>query len=105
MRLRRAIVPFFIALIAAAAAIFALRGVLDAPKAKRVTARRPVVVASRDIPEGDAIEALSVTIAPWPEGSVPSGSYSVLDSVVGRVARIAIFKGEVIMPSRLSPRR
>ena len=105
MQPRRAIAPFLIALIAAAAAIISVRGVLEAPKAQRAVSRRPVVVAIREISQGAVVEPSSVTLAPWPEMTVPSGAYSVVDSVVGRVARNAIFKGEVIMPSRLSPRR
>lgn len=104
MQLRRAIAPFLVALIAAAAAIITLRGVLEAPKAQRAVTRRPVVVAVREISQGGVVELSNVAISAWPEGAVPIGAYSVLDSVVGRVARSAIFKGEVIMPNRLSPR-
>jgi pilus assembly protein CpaB len=34
---------------------------------------------------------------------VPAGAYASVDSVVGRVARIDIFKGEAIVPGRLAP--
>ena len=35
--------------------------------------------------------------------AVPAGSYTSPDSVVGRVSRIPIFKGEAIVPGRLAP--
>jgi pilus assembly protein CpaB len=35
--------------------------------------------------------------------SVPAGAYAVADSVVGRVTRIPVFKGEALVPGRLAP--
>ena len=35
--------------------------------------------------------------------AVPPGAFSSLDSVVGRVTRVAVFKGEAIVPGRLAP--
>jgi len=72
-----------------------------------IIARTPVVVALHDIAEGHSIELTSVMIARWPLGMVPDGAYQVVDSVIGRIARANIYKGEVIMPRRLAeaPRR
>ena len=92
---------FAFGLIIAAAGILGIYRVLEAPKAQTRIATRPVVVALHDIPEGRPVERTAVTVARWPLGTVPLGSYSVVDSVVGRVVRVSVFKGEVIMPGRL----
>jgi pilus assembly protein CpaB len=42
-------------------------------------------------------------IADWPVGVVPAGAFTSIDSVVNRVARIDVFRGEVIVPGRLAP--
>ncbi len=34
---------------------------------------------------------------------MPAGAFSSIDSVVGRVTRVDVFKGEVIVPGRLAP--
>jgi pilus assembly protein CpaB len=35
--------------------------------------------------------------------AIPAGAYASIDSVVERVARVSIFKGEAIVPGRLAP--
>ena len=64
---------------------------------------RPVVVASRDIPEGSAIDRTALVLAAWPLQAIPAGAFASLDSVVGRVTRISVFSGEPIVPGRLAP--
>lgn len=64
---------------------------------------RPVVVASRDIPEGAAIDRTALALASWPVATIPLGAYASVDSVVGRVTRISVFTGEPIVPGRLAP--
>jgi pilus assembly protein CpaB len=61
------------------------------------------VIALEDVSEGRALGRTSVAVAQWPLGTVPAGAFSAVDSVVGRVARIEVFKGEVIVPGRLAP--
>ena len=68
------------------------------PKSAVKIATRPVGVATQDISAGGPIDAAIVTIARWPLGTVPFGSYTSIDSVIGRVASRAIYKGEVIVP-------
>jgi len=92
---------FAVGLVVAVAGTFGIYRVLEAPKAQTRIATRPVVVALHDIPEGRPVERTAVIVARWPLGTVPLGSYSVVDSVVGRVVRVSVFKGEVIMPGRL----
>jgi pilus assembly protein CpaB len=62
-----------------------------------------VVVANRDIPEGVAIDRIALSTAQWPVQAVPVGAFSSIDSVAGRVVRVAVFNGEPIVPGRLAP--
>ena len=100
---RRYTTIFAVALIAAAGATFGIYRVLEATKAQNKIVTRPVVVALQDISEGRAIDRASVSVNQYPLGTVPAGAYASIDSVVGRVARIDIFKGEAIVPGRLAP--
>jgi pilus assembly protein CpaB len=100
---RRYTTIFAAALITAAAATFGIYRVLEATKAQSKIITRPVVVALEDVSEGRSFGRASVAIAQWPLGTVPAGAFSAVDSVVGRVARIDVFKGEVIVPGRLAP--
>jgi pilus assembly protein CpaB len=84
-------------------ATFGIYRVLQAAKAKNKIQVQPVVVALQDVSEGRSIEPASVTVAQWPVGTVPAGAFTSIDSVVGRVTRIDVFKGEVIVPGRLAP--
>jgi pilus assembly protein CpaB len=100
---RRYTAIFAAALVTAAAATFGIYRVLEVQKAQNRIVTRPVVIALQDVAEGRSIERTSVTVANWPVGTVPAGAFSAIDSVVGRVARVDVFKGEVIVPGRLAP--
>jgi pilus assembly protein CpaB len=63
----------------------------------------PVVVASKDMPEGVIIDRTALVVAQWPAGTQPAGAYTSVDSVANRVSRVAIYKGEAIVPGRLAP--
>ena len=94
---------FWGALLVAVAATFGAYRLLEANSAKTVVVTHPVVVATRDIPEGAAVDRMALSIAQWPEGTVPVGAYTNLDSVAGRVTRVNVFRGEVMVPGRLAP--
>jgi pilus assembly protein CpaB len=98
---RRLVLIFVVALVAAVGATLGIRGALDAPKRHNRIETRHVVISLRDIPQGDTIDRASVTVAEWPRVTVPNGAYEVTDSVIGRVARNTIFRGEAIVPARL----
>jgi len=100
---RRYTTIFAAALLTAGAATFGIYRVLEATKAQNKIVTRPVVIATQDVSEGKSIDAASVGVAHWPIGTVPAGAFSSADSVVGRVARVDVFKGEVIVPGRLAP--
>jgi pilus assembly protein CpaB len=86
-----------------------LVAVLGAFKALQTTklgaraATQRVVVASREIPEGATIERTAVTTTDWPAAAVPAGAFTSVDSVVGRITRVAVFGGDPIVPARLAP--
>ncbi len=93
----------YLALAVAAAATFGVYRVLTAMRASSRVATRPVVVAAVDIAEGSALTAASMLVAQWPEVTVPAGVFDRPDSLLGRVARVPIFKGEPMVPGRLAP--
>jgi len=88
-------------LVAAAATFGAYRLLAASSRAEMPT--RPVVVANRDIPEGVMIDRIALSTIQLPVAAVPVGAFSVIDSVAGRVARVAVFNGETIVPGRLAP--
>ena len=93
----------YLALAVAAAATFGVYRVMTAMRASSRVATRPVVVAAVDIAEGSALTSSAMTVAQWPEVTVPAGVFDRTDSLLGRVARVAIFKGEAMVPGRLAP--
>jgi len=76
-------------------------GVLDAPSPRRIPTV-PVVVAATDIPNGAIIDRAALVVAQWPAGTQPAGAFANVDSVVNRATRVAISKGDVIVPGRLA---
>lgn len=66
-------------------------------------ATRAVVVATVDLVEGHVISAPQLRVAQLPLAAVPRDAYAVVDSVVGRVARVPVFIGEALVPGRLAP--
>lgn len=93
----------YLALAVAGAATFGVYRVLTAMRASSRVVTRPVVVAAVDIAEGVALTSSVMTVAQWPEVTVPAGVFSRTDSLLGRVARVSIFKGEPMVPGRLAP--
>ncbi|MFN8580496.1 MAG: Flp pilus assembly protein CpaB [Gemmatimonadaceae bacterium] len=77
---------------------------LERAKVGTQVATTKVVVASRDISEGELIDRVALATADWPTATVPAGAYGNPDSVAGRVARVNVFKGEAFVPGRLAPR-
>jgi pilus assembly protein CpaB len=100
---RRYTTIFAAAIVTAAAATFGIYRVLQVTKAEAKITTQPVVVALEDVPEGKAIDRAAVRIAQWVSGTAPAGAFSSIDSVVGRVTRVDVFKGEVVVPGRLAP--
>ena len=89
----------FVGLVAVLGAFKALQATRLGP---RVATQR-IVVATKDLPEGGVIDRAAVTMADWPSATVPASAFAALDSVVGRITRVAVFAGDPIVPARLAP--
>lgn len=100
---RRYTLIFYVAVLVAAAATYGVYSVLQAAKVRNQVATQPVVVALADLPEGASIERAAVGTNVWPVQAVPAGAFASVDSVIGRVTRVAVFRGEPIVPGRLAP--
>jgi pilus assembly protein CpaB len=86
--------------------LVAVLGAFKALQATRLGSRvatQGIVVATREIPEGGVIDRAAVTTTHWPAASVPVGAFTAIDSVVGRITRVAVFSGDPIVPARLAP--
>lgn len=94
---------FYAAVAVALIATFGVYKVLEATRASSRIATAPVVVATQDMPEGSSIDRVALNVSQWPVATVPAGAFPSVDSVIGRVTRVAIFKGEPIVPGRLAP--
>ena len=94
---------FYIAILVAIGTTYAVFKVLESTKASSRVATAPVVVASRDINDGELIDRVALVVAQWPVATIPVGAYGRIDSVAGRVSRVAIFAGEPLVPGRLTP--
>ena len=100
---RRYTLVFSVAIATAAAATFGVYRTLQTTKEQNRIPMRPVVVAAGDVREGTSLDKTMLSVAEWPAATVPDGAFGVPDSVVGRVVRVAVFKGEPLVPGRLAP--
>jgi len=60
-----------------------------------------VVIAVQQIPRGTRIELNAIQTIPWPADVSPSGSYSLVDDVLGKVARTDIYREQPILQAQL----
>lgn len=100
---RRYTLVFAVAVLTAGAATLGVYKQLEASRAKNAIPTRAVVVAAQEIPEGTRIDRAALSVERWPTHTVPDSVYGVVDSVAGRVSRIAIFPGDPIVERRLAP--
>src|SRR5690349_4531033 len=103
MAAKRYSIVFYAAIIVALMSTFGVYRVLEVTKANARVATAPVVIAQKDLTEGAGIDRMAVTVAQWPVGTIPAGAFTSVDSVAGRVTRVAVFKGEALVPGRLAP--
>ncbi len=100
---RRFGIVLLVAILVAAAAGFGVYSMLQqAQDSARVPTAR-VVVAAKDLQEGHLLTKEDARITAMPRAAVPPGSYSDVDSVVGRVTKMSVFTGEALVPGRLAP--
>lgn len=94
---------FYVALLVAMGATYGVYRVIQTTKASNRIATGPVVVAARDVHEGELIDQVALNVVQWPVTTIPAGAYQRIDSVAGRVARVDVFRGEPFVPGRLAP--
>lgn len=66
-------------------------------------ATRDVVVATRDLELGSALNPSMVQIVSWPAGSVPTGAIDDIKSIDTRVLRTSVQRGEAVLDAKLAP--
>src|SRR5689334_23197267 len=103
MAAKRYSLVFYAAILVALLSTFGVYRVLEVTKANARVATAPVVIAQKDLTEGSSIDRMAVVVAQWPVGTIPAGAFTSVDSVAGRVTRVAVFKGEALVPGRLAP--
>lgn len=91
------------ALVVAAGATFVVNRALSAARTDNELQTQSVVVAAEDVPEGASLTRESLREEHWPVNTIPEGAFAFIDSAAGRVARVAIYVGEPIIPGRLAP--
>jgi pilus assembly protein CpaB len=75
---------------------------LKAESGERGLDLEPVVVATKDLTFGEALEPADMKVAMFPRGSVPTGSYASEDSLLGQVTKVFLKENEPILESKLS---
>jgi pilus assembly protein CpaB len=100
--------PLIFLLAALVLAVFAawganqwIRTQADRAAASRVSTA-PVVVAAGELEPGKALEGKDLAVVSWPSGNLPAGHFSKPAQVTGRVMRVAMTKGEVMLPAKLA---
>src|SRR5678815_5330304 len=106
MAAKRYSLVFYAAIIVALLSTFGVYRVLEVTKANARVATDPVVIAQKDLTEGASIDRMAVVVAQWPVGTIPAGAFTSIDSVAGRVTRVAKRRQLSRSPRRSSkPRR
>lgn len=106
----RALVILVVALIAGLAAVFLANTMLQQQVSQTAEVAQvktvPVVAAKVDLKMGTRLDGVMLTVVDWPEDSLPEGTFSSIDQLVGETAPIVlktIKKGEAILPYKISP--
>jgi pilus assembly protein CpaB len=101
-RLKLAVVAAVIfGFIAAASSYSYLRRQNAAAEAMRNSLQN-IVVAAKEIPPGTVLDAAALKEVAWPKDSVPAGSYTSADKLVGKAVRIKLVAGEPILEGRIT---
>jgi len=64
----------------------------------------PVVVAVKEVGAATFLTGSQVMVRSWPKDSRPSGGFSQVEPVLGRVSRYSLGPGEPILESKLAPK-
>jgi pilus assembly protein CpaB len=103
MAAKRYSLIFYAAILVALLSTYGVYRVLRETEENARVLTGPVVVAQKELAEGTAIDQMGVVVAQWPVYTIPAGAFTSIDSVAGRVTRVTVYKGEVLVPGRLAP--
>lgn len=78
-----------------------IRAQADRAAASRVSTS-PVVVAAGELEPGQPLEGKDLGVVNWPNANLPAGHFSKTAQVAGRVLKVAMTKGEVVLPAKLA---
>jgi pilus assembly protein CpaB len=65
----------------------------------------PVVIAAHDVEAGSLLQATDLKVVPWPNSSIPKGSFQRADELVSPVPRVlteSVVEGEPVLNDRLA---
>ncbi len=94
------VLALVLASVAGAGMYFYLKGMpIAAAEAPETT---PVVVARGDLTFGTTLKAEHLKVVEFPRSSVPSGTFSTVDSVLSQTTKVFVVGGEPILTSKLS---
>lgn len=109
----RALVILVVALVAGLAAVFLANTMLQQEVSKTTEVAQiktvPVVAAKVDLKMGTRLDKVMLTTVDWPEDSLPEGTFSSIEQLVGDKPDTApivlktIKKGEAVLPYKISP--
>ena len=96
------IIAIFLALLSGAGASVLAYNYLKNQPSEMVLDLDPVVVATQDLTFGETLKPENMAVVMYPGASVPTGSYTMLDSLEGQVTKVFLKKNEPILDSKLS---
>jgi pilus assembly protein CpaB len=103
---RAVIVAGVLAVVVAIIASIALYNYLKGQeeRVKGAVATEKIVVAATEISTGTTIDTTKVKLVDWPKATVPQGSFTSQEQVVGRIAIDRYLPGEPILEAKLTPK-
>jgi len=87
--------------IAAAASYNYLRRQSEAAEAMRNSLQN-IIVAAKEVPAGTVLDAAALKEVAWPKDSVPPGSFTSTEKLIGKEVRIKLLVGEPILQGRIT---
>lgn len=96
------VLAVIVAIIASVALYNYLKG--QEAKVKGAIATEKIVVAVTEISTGTTIDATKVKLIDWPKATIPQGSFTSTEQVIGRMAIDRYLPGEPILEAKLTPK-
>jgi pilus assembly protein CpaB len=98
----RAVLFFVVAAVAAVGTALLLTRYMEARTAEARVPTDTVVVADVDLPVGTELRPEQLRAIAWPVSSLPQGAFKDPKLLEGKVAAVRVYKGEVILPTKLA---